>query len=68
MVDESIKAYLKQKLETEAGMTPENAEAGLGVCRIEKRNHPQIPTGFFIKLPQWTGSCQLIVGQAQIRT
>ncbi len=31
MVDESIKAYLKQKLETEAGMTPEDAEAGLGL-------------------------------------
>lgn len=29
MVDESIKAYLKQKLETEAGMKPEDAESGL---------------------------------------
>jgi nitrate reductase assembly molybdenum cofactor insertion protein NarJ len=40
----------------------------LGVCRIQKRNHPQIPTGFFIKLPQWTDSYLLIVEQAQIRT
>jgi len=29
MVDESLKAYLKQKLETEAGMKPEDAEVGL---------------------------------------
>ena len=29
MVDESLKAYLKQKLETEAAMKPEDAEAGL---------------------------------------
>ncbi|MGK5094462.1 hypothetical protein WDW89_20905, partial [Deltaproteobacteria bacterium TL4] len=29
MVDESIKAYLKQKLETEAHMPPEDAEVGL---------------------------------------
>lgn len=29
MVDESLKAYLKQKLETEAGMKPEDAETGL---------------------------------------
>ena len=29
MVDESLKAYLKQKLETEAGMKPEDAEIGL---------------------------------------
>jgi hypothetical protein len=35
---------------------------------IQKRNHPQIPTGFFIKLPQWTDSYLLIVEQAQIRT
>ena len=31
MVDESVKAYLKQKLETEAGMKPEDAVAGLEV-------------------------------------
>ena len=29
MVDESLKAYLKQKLETDAGMKPEDAEVGL---------------------------------------
>ncbi|NLF84253.1 MAG: DUF4391 domain-containing protein, partial [Candidatus Gastranaerophilales bacterium] len=29
MVDESLKAYLKQKLENEAGMKPEDAEVGL---------------------------------------
>ena len=29
MVDESLKAYLKQKLETESSMKPEDAEAGL---------------------------------------
>ena len=29
MVDESLKAYLKQTLETEAGMKPEDAETGL---------------------------------------
>jgi len=29
MVDESLKAYLKQKLEAEAGMKPEDAEVGL---------------------------------------
>lgn len=29
MVDESLKAYLKQKLESEAGMKPEDAEVGL---------------------------------------
>lgn len=29
MVDESLKAYLKQKLETEAGMKPEDAETSL---------------------------------------
>ena len=29
MVDESLKAYLKQKLETEAGLKPEDAEFGL---------------------------------------
>lgn len=29
MVDESLKAYLKQKLETDAGMKPEDAEIGL---------------------------------------
>jgi len=29
MVDESLKAYFKQKLETEAGMKPEDAETGL---------------------------------------
>ena len=31
MVDESLKAYLKQKLETEALMSPEDAECGLEV-------------------------------------
>ena len=29
MVDESLKVYLKQKLETEAGMKPEDADVGL---------------------------------------
>ncbi|MDX9799504.1 MAG: hypothetical protein RBT05_11685, partial [Bacteroidales bacterium] len=31
MVDESLKAYLKQKLETEASMSPDDAEYGLEV-------------------------------------
>ena len=31
MVDESLKAYLKQKLETEAKMEPHDADAGLDI-------------------------------------
>jgi len=31
MVDESLKAYLKQKLEAEAGMSPDDAYAGLEI-------------------------------------
>ena len=31
MVDESLKAYLKQKLESEAGMKPQDADAGLEI-------------------------------------
>lgn len=40
MVDESLKAYLKQKLETEAGMKPEDAEVGLEfLVGYNEKNH-----------------------------
>lgn len=40
MVDESLKAYLKQKLESEAGMQPEDAEVGLEfLVGYNEKNH-----------------------------